>query len=1153
MTPSTPTGFPITPWSTIRVGDLIGHGCLGDTYKGVWQGKEIALKKFPFKQMGEQFAKDFTIEVKVVHECQSERVIRLFAVCMDAGQYALITEYMQKGSLFQFLHQDTSALPWDMRWRLAIEIAEGLSYLHSKEIIHCNLKSRNVLLDAQLHVKLSDFGFQKVKLESSSMAANVNSLAMTVRWQAPELFKRNTQHSKASDVYSLAMILWEIAARKIPFKDASNEIIVMGWIKDGELETIPQDCPSHYAQLIQSGWSPVPSSRPSIDDLLTKLQKGYQFLERTNESAKDAIRKAQPILDKTGAQIDQVIERAKILERSGKLGVAIKVLREALAIDRTHIGANLSLAKALQASGDLQGASYVYEKICELDPNNKEASFAYAEAEKLKKGSSSSRKSAAFSPPSIDVALLQKSDPIRNTGPQVVSRPIIAATPITPKKGSNFTEKEYQAVLQKVWPKVVVSKGSAPGTSSPAPYQPNPAYLREIKELEDSIPILIKNAQLYQKTHDEIRAKNAYDGRAHDYAYSVAQCAGQVSHAKNRIEEIHKLMETEGAARIEEWEKKSPVNKTLRFAAKDGNFQKLHQALCDGAGVNVKDENGKTALEFAAEGGSLECVVFLLENGATATLNTAYLAAKFGHLYSLKALIRWGATKAEANDPEERIIGLCYHERGEYQLALQKYNACIERHQKNSRAKKELALSLIARAKNYQSLDRTNEAAKDAREAAPLWPGLGLAEPILAEIGAQVDQVIARAKSLEQSGKLSDAIKTFKEALAIDQDHFNANLYLANALQANEDPAKLSSYRASKPFGEATKKLTAIFKNLSVADQNAAISEAVIKEDLNKILNFLIPGGADLNILAATCVQHGKTRCLEVVLPACMAGVSANSMMAICALIVRSENIDCFKLLFKCGIYSPDFGYINTKQLVELKNKEILRIACQFLSDKDVDMLFHYDIRMPNGNFSIFLIKECKRAPSSHTLLELLQHGRREELFEGLKLILNQNKEWSHEYSLIERLAEKYPFDCDLLSLYIQVACNPATCVNETSLWLKDSNRYSDCVRTVIKSGITTAFLETLYHNNISRNFEQEFIAAASYKRLDLLPVIIAKRKNGDAGEKKLKQVASRLKDYDVKAEPNYKHIVKFIEKWSDWEKKHPEDWRGLLDDIRSK
>lgn len=247
---------------------LIGSGGFGDVYRGTWNGKTVAVKKLHMKLLSSESLKEFQKEAQVMAACNHPQVIHLLGVSLEVKEYALILEYLPKGSLFDVLHDSKEPLPWSFRWIIANDIARGVAYLHSQNILHRDLKSANVLLTADFHAKISDFGMAKLKVETSS--STKTQAKGTIRWQAPELFKRNAQATESSDVYSMGMIFWEMTNRKIPFEDG-NEITVMGWLKDGEKENIPEECPKDFGSLIQECWQ-APSLRPTAQKVVTLLE-----------------------------------------------------------------------------------------------------------------------------------------------------------------------------------------------------------------------------------------------------------------------------------------------------------------------------------------------------------------------------------------------------------------------------------------------------------------------------------------------------------------------------------------------------------------------------------------------------------------------------------------------------------------------------------------------------------------------------------------------------------------------------------------------------------------------------------------------------------------------------------------------------------------
>ena len=89
---------------------------------------------------------------------------------------------------------------------------------------------------------------------------------------APELFIRRAEYTLACDIYSLAVTLWELAARKVPFSNAVSESLVQQWVQSGEREDIPPNCPEYLTKLITQGWSGNPGERPSASEIVQRLQ-----------------------------------------------------------------------------------------------------------------------------------------------------------------------------------------------------------------------------------------------------------------------------------------------------------------------------------------------------------------------------------------------------------------------------------------------------------------------------------------------------------------------------------------------------------------------------------------------------------------------------------------------------------------------------------------------------------------------------------------------------------------------------------------------------------------------------------------------------------------------------------------------------------------
>ena len=118
---------------------------------------------------------------------------------INKSDYYMISEYILKGSLFHFLHVQKGVLSKIVKFTLAYEIAIAVKYLHSRKIMHCDLKSSNILIDDNWKIKISDFGLSRIK-NIFNLQENKGRIG-TPHWMAPEIMK-GLNYEEASDVFS---------------------------------------------------------------------------------------------------------------------------------------------------------------------------------------------------------------------------------------------------------------------------------------------------------------------------------------------------------------------------------------------------------------------------------------------------------------------------------------------------------------------------------------------------------------------------------------------------------------------------------------------------------------------------------------------------------------------------------------------------------------------------------------------------------------------------------------------------------------------------------------------------------------------------------------------------------------------------------------
>ncbi|XP_074270347.1 LRR receptor-like serine/threonine-protein kinase FEI 1 [Silene latifolia] len=264
---------------------VIGCGGFGTVYKlAMDDGKVFALKRIV--KLNDGFDRFFERELEILGSIKHRHLVNLRGYCNSPLSKLLIYDYLPGGSLDEALHERSELLDWDARLNIILGAAKGLAYLHhdcSPRIIHRDIKSSNILLDANLDARVSDFGLAKLLEDEESHITTI--VAGTFGYLAPE-YMQSGRATERTDVYSFGVLVLEVLSGKRP-TDASfieKGLNIVGWlnflvtenrrreIADQHCEGLQQESLDALLSVAMQCVSSAPEERPTMHRVVQILE-----------------------------------------------------------------------------------------------------------------------------------------------------------------------------------------------------------------------------------------------------------------------------------------------------------------------------------------------------------------------------------------------------------------------------------------------------------------------------------------------------------------------------------------------------------------------------------------------------------------------------------------------------------------------------------------------------------------------------------------------------------------------------------------------------------------------------------------------------------------------------------------------------------------
>ncbi|XP_047044151.1 putative leucine-rich repeat receptor-like protein kinase At2g19210 [Lolium rigidum] len=268
----------------------IGRGGFGKVYDGFLEdGTQVAVKLR--SESSDQGVQEFLAEAQTLAKIHHKNLVSLIGYCKDREYMALVYEYMSEGALHEHLRGKENSmrcLTWGQRLHIALESAQGLEYLHkgcNPPLIHRDVKTSNILLNANLEAKIADFGLLKAFDSGGDTHVSTARVVGTRGYLAPE-YLATYQLTSKSDVFSFGVVLLEIVTGQSHLLNDPEQTSIIQWVQQrltrGNIESVV-DARMSGNYDVNGVWkvadtalkctAQLPEHRPNMTDVVVQLQE----------------------------------------------------------------------------------------------------------------------------------------------------------------------------------------------------------------------------------------------------------------------------------------------------------------------------------------------------------------------------------------------------------------------------------------------------------------------------------------------------------------------------------------------------------------------------------------------------------------------------------------------------------------------------------------------------------------------------------------------------------------------------------------------------------------------------------------------------------------------------------------------------------------
>ncbi|CAM9803329.1 unnamed protein product [Ectocarpus fasciculatus] len=218
--------------------------------------------------------KTFRRELDAMIRLRSPNTVHVYGkITALRDRLVLVMELLVGGDLRMLLNSSHPSLPAHKSRRIIGDICAGMAFLHSKNTIHGDLKSSNVLLDGDGRAKIGDFGTTRWTQHSTGLASHSTAghTTFSLEWSAPEVLEREP-HTFKSDVYSFGVVVWEVITTEVPWANKTRLKDIFCAVIQGDRPEFPAHADDVYMEVATRCWTEEANERPSFRSLMADLR-----------------------------------------------------------------------------------------------------------------------------------------------------------------------------------------------------------------------------------------------------------------------------------------------------------------------------------------------------------------------------------------------------------------------------------------------------------------------------------------------------------------------------------------------------------------------------------------------------------------------------------------------------------------------------------------------------------------------------------------------------------------------------------------------------------------------------------------------------------------------------------------------------------------